>query len=213
MGAGTSLSLGRMLDWLDGQLSTADAAEVAAAVESAVQSGDEETKRTLAWLQAFLSTSQLTPLQTPSAVIRSNLRRMFEEGLSNTEHKFAVTRHIALLANDQAHPLQRVGMRSAVRVDLADPQQIIFTTALADVAVNLSKNQQDISLQGQVFPNAAISSADLTVQLLNQQGSVEITSTTPQGYFIFANLLPDIYQVIVSADQFEIETGPIMIQL
>jgi len=213
MDAETNLSLGRLLDWLDGQLPAADAAATATAVENAIQRGDEDLKRTLAWVRAFLSTSQLTSLQAPSADILNNLRRMFEEGLSNPNRKLAVTRHIAVLAKAQDQHLLRVGMRSAVRADLTNNRQIIYTTELADVAVNVVRRNQDVAIQGQIFPNSMMSSADLTVQLLNQQGNVGITNTTPQGYFIFGNLSPDIYQVIVSADQFEIETGPIMIQL
>jgi len=213
MDAETNLSLGRLLDWLDGQLPAADAAATATAVENAIQRGDEDLKRTLAWVRAFLSTSQLTSLQAPSADILNNLRRMFEEGLSNSNRKLAVSRHIAVLAKAQDQHLLRVGMRSAVRADLTNNRQIIYTTELADVAVNVVRRNQDVAIQGQIFPNSMMSSADLTVQLLNQQGNVGITNTTPQGYFIFGNLSPDIYQVIVSADQFEIETGPIMIQL
>ena len=213
MDAGTNLDLGRLLDWLDGQLPTTEATAVSAAVERAVQAGDEDFKRTLAWLRAFLSTSQLIPLQSPSADTLNNLRRMFEEGWSSKNRKFAVTRHIAVLANEQNQSLQRVGMRSVVQADLANNRQIIYTTELADVAVNIVKHNHDVALQGQIFPNSTMSSADLTVQLLNQNGNVGITGTTPQGYFIFANLSPDVYQVIISADQFEIETGPIMISL
>ena len=213
MDAGTNLDLGRLLDWLDGQLSAAEAAAMAAAVDNAVQAGDEDLKHTLAWVRAFLSTSQLIPLQSPSADTLNNLRRMFEEGLSNANRKIAVTRHIAVLVNDQHQHLQRAGMRSAVQADLANNRQIIYTTELADVAVNVIKHNRDVAIQGQIFPNSAISSADLTVQLLSQDGNVGITSTTAQGYFVFANLSPDVYQVVISADQFEIETGPIMISL
>ena len=69
----THPEFGTLLDWLEGRLEPAAAAEVTAQVAD----GDAQTRRTVDWLRGFLATAAAMPLYEPPPIVAQRLSQHF----------------------------------------------------------------------------------------------------------------------------------------
>ena len=211
MNAGSSeLKLRRILDWLEDRLSK----DEASAIEIAVADGDEELRRSVAWLRAFLIAGEHIPLRSISPTVMGQLKQLFTNRGLQRDMALDLVRYDAILAADSAVGTHHSGARAGVSSSEQDStRQLVYEADPADVVLNVAKHLNEIGIHGQVFPNIAIAPSELTVQLLRREANAGIASPNAQGNFSFINIQPDTYQIIVSADQFEIEIAPIALQL
>ncbi|GAB4424681.1 MAG: hypothetical protein Fur0044_22740 [Anaerolineae bacterium] len=209
MSKSTELSFARLVDWLENRLTEAEAASIAAQVVAA----DEETRAMIAWLQAFTEISATTVLASPPAQVHELLVQHFVDYTQNHPRPDFLQRLIAALTFDsQAQPLaaglRAAGTQAAVR-------QLIYTSDLADVALNIQPRPYDqrLDVNGQIFLSSSASPEVFSVQLL--RGAVEIGLTTSDelGEFSFEAVPTGVYELILSAAEIEILIKPIELSM
>jgi hypothetical protein len=202
-----SLSFERLLDWLEGRLTAAEAATVAAQVAQA----DRETQAALTWLQQFQQISQsgvLTPLPTH---VRAKLFYEFDQWVAErTAPKPAQAagwwRSIKAQLNfDSYNQVALVGVRSAATQTVE--RQLVYNGRIAEIALNIytQQSRQEMALWGQVF---SVTETNLfSVQILQDGMERGLTTTDELGEFAFHALKPGLYDLIVSGDEGEIVIG------
>jgi hypothetical protein len=188
-----------LLDWLEGRLTEADATRVS----EKLAASDVETQNELAWLRALLSVGGDVTLQAPPERIRQELLRRFR-ARDRIQAQTAMS-HIASLSADSK---DRVGVRGSAN----GPRQLVYSSAVADVVVNLQPGVDgSVDLLGQIFPLDADTTTDsgFVVQLLKNGREAGITDASDLGEFSFNNLKRDRYDLIVSHADLEIQLGSI----
>ncbi len=103
-------SFEELLDWIEGRLDTSDAAAMAARVEVA----DEETRRTVAWIERFMEQGRAMPLPTPPPIVRQRLRQVFK---AHSEPPLTVETILTGLVFDSRKGRELVGVRGPASTD------------------------------------------------------------------------------------------------
>ena len=199
------LTFVKLADWVEGQLST----EEATRVEDAVVKAATETQESVAWLRAFQHLTEEFVLDTPPEHVRRALHRRFgaraqatpseETGRDTPPHLIT-----AILSFDSAQAPVPAGARSAI--SQGQERQLVYTSELADVALNVHPRRQNqrLDLMGQVLPLEENASLFYSVQLLGEEAEAGLTVTDELGEFDFEAILPGTYRLIFSSDDVEL---------
>lgn len=194
----------RMLDWLEGRLTENEAAQVAAAIERA----DPAVQDDLHWLRTFLAVSQEIELSSPPAAVHDDLMQRFEEHSRRTQTTSLWQRLMATLTFDSN---LASGLAGARGVTNAGPRQLIYGSDYADIVLNVRQRPEagNFDLMGQVLPHNDDDTPVFTVQLLDGDREIDITSTDELGEFIVSATADAAYALILSADDMEIQIAPL----
>ena len=193
------LTFEQVLDWVEGRLSAAEAADVAAQVAE-----DPAQMETAQWLRAFIRRSSSSGLVAPPERARSSVFKMIA-ARRKPQHS-ALQRVVAALLPASGPRL--AGVRGSQR---ASQRQLTFTAEHADIVVNIQPRARDkqSDIQGQVLPTGNMDAHRLVVQMLRSGAEFGITMTNKLGEFAFESIPPGSYELIVSSDLAEIELAPI----
>lgn len=198
-----------LIDWVEGRLDDDAAEEIA----DYVAKDDETTRADVAWIRAFLAASESMTLERPPARVREVLRRRFESYAETRQSPGFFRRIIATLTFDSGRRPAVAGIRSAATEGMQ--RQFIFTTDIAEVALNVQPRMDDdrIDIVGQVFASDEVALEELSIQLLQEQTGVGLTSADELGEFTLNAVPTGDYKLIVSAEQFEIVLQPVHLQI
>jgi hypothetical protein len=201
-----SISFAQIIDWVEGRLDAEQSAAVARQVEV-----DATLAADVAWLRRFLQVSQSVTLAEPPADLRMQLRARF--AAHKRSQPGLLQRLIAALSFDSGPQPLLTGVRSAAR----SPRQWVFTTQIADIALVLQPRGDDrFDLLGQILPlNAPSAPAPVgeeapiyRVHLLTgsdtETEEVAITESDDLGEFVFPDLAPGGYQLLLHAEDRQI---------
>ena len=199
------IDFSRLVDWMEGRLSAAEARDV----EEQVAVADNATLADVAWLNKFVAATKGTVFEPPPPSVRSTLIARFEayaEGHGRTPGLLKCI--FARLTFDS-------NLRPAVSVRAAGTQgarrQLIYSAEVLDVALNFWPRDRDktLELDGQVFPHDNMDLGSFSVQLLRDEADLAITATDDLGGFAFESIPPDVYTIILSTDQIEVSITPV----
>jgi hypothetical protein len=157
-------SFATLVDWLEGRLDAAEAAQVSAKVGKA----DRRTRAAVHWLQGFLATAQAFPAPEPPPIIRQNLRQHF---LRWRKAQIALRAepdvvHAGLLF-DSRQDLVQTGVRGGQQADGA--YHLAFTTDVADLVIDVQRIGNDrVRLDGQVLPGDPAAAPVFTAEVIGQ---------------------------------------------
>jgi hypothetical protein len=200
MSKSNDLSFARLVDWIEGRLSE----EEAAAVAQQVATADEATQADIAWLRAFAQVSSATVLATPPPEVREVLIRRFQAHTQGRQRPGFLQRFVAALTFDSRGQPAVAGLRTTSAQ--ASVRQLIYTTDIADIALNIQPRLHDehLDINGQIFPNRDTVSDTFSVQLLHDATEVGLTTSDNLGEFTFEAIQTGVYQLLLRTDQIEI---------
>lgn len=189
----------RLVDWVEGRLSEAEAR----AVEERVAAADRATRADVAWLRAFARISEETVIASPPSEVREELIERFEAYAEGKQHPGLLQRLVATLTFD-SNVRPALGLRSAAVPE--SQRQLVYSTEAADIALHVRPRPQDGScdLNGQIFPTDGADSDTFGVQLLEGNSEVATTATNDLGEFTFEAVSPGVYEVLASNERVEI---------
>jgi hypothetical protein len=204
----TSPRFSELLDWLEDKLS-ADEAQVMA---ERLQNANAATQADLAWLRTFLQARQVVKLASPPANIREELKRRFAARAQARQPPDFFRRWLATLTFDSRARLATAGLRSASIEGLH--RQLIYTTQVAEVVLNLQPQSQGqrLNLSGQVFPTTDTPPGAFSLQLFQNNSEVGLAATDDLGEFVFEAIPTGEYELVVSAESFEVVIPSIPLQ-
>ena len=191
------VSFGQLVDWVEGRLPAAEAAQVAAQVAA-----DAGLQADVAWLETFRQISDRTAWEAPPAAVRADLSRQFAAYAAENRAPSWWERLTAVLKFDsQAQPLA-AGIRSAAAAD----RQLIYSTPYADVALTIQQRPatQAFTILGHVLPTAAPAPDIYSVQLRQDDSERGFTAADELGEFVFTDLPGGAYELAIQHDQYEI---------
>jgi len=200
------ISFERLVDWIEGQLSPEESAEVAAIVENA----DAETQDTVTWLRTFNRVSQQTTLLPPDS-LRERLTAHFADWAAERKrNQPGLWQRIqAALTFDSGSQLALAGARNTGLE--TSQRQLIYSSELGDITLFVQERPFDshLNLNGQVFPSGTASGDILTVQLLADGEEVEATLTDDLFEFAFTAVPRQNYILYIRGHQTEIAIDPL----
>lgn len=201
------ISFAKLVDWVDGRLSS----EEEAAVTAYLSTAGADVQATAEWLQQFRQLSQSLQLAEPPAELRDALRDQFTAYVDNVDHD-PFRRFIATLSFDSYEETAVAGIRSAA---LDVERQYVYTTDFADIVLTLRQAQpaHTLTLDGQIFPLESIPLTGTTVQLVQQHQEKAIATSNDLGEFNFHAFSPGIYDIICSSDTLEISLPAVELRI
>lgn len=200
MAESNSLRFSQLLDWLEGKLSD----EEAQAIAEQLQKADETTQADLAWLRVFQRASQAVKFVSPPPEVRDELKRRFAVYAETQRSPDFFRRLLAELTFDSRTQLVVAGLRSAAIE--SQQRQLIYTTEVAEIALNIQRRAQDqrLNITGQVFPTMEVAGDTFSIQLLQDTSQIGLVATDELGEFVFEDVPAGEYEIVVSADQIEV---------
>lgn len=185
-----TLDFAHLLDWLEGRLP----ADQAQAVTQQLAHADQDTLATLAWLRSFQQTSQALVIETPPATLRSTL---IEHFAATRRQPGILRRMVALLSFDSSQQTALLGARGS---NDAKRRQLVFSTELADIAINIMPRaaDQQLELSGQIFKKDNSLSEPLLVKLFQDDALLDSTLIDEYGEFVFPAVTPAHYSITIS---------------
>lgn len=200
---------GQLIDWVDGRLPAAEAAQLAA------QAGqfDDRTRATVAWLRAFAAARQHAGLATPSARARANALRAFGARVGANAIPDLLRRLIATLTPEPKLSGVRAGDAAVSR-----NRRLSYSTTGFDIMLDINERRADglFDIHGQVF--ATSDSASDTVapddgavvaQLLRDDREQALAAANAFGEFVFGPVGAGNYAIVLRTARAEIEVTPV----
>ncbi len=203
----------QLLDWVEGRLSTEEGAQVAAQLAATAHNIATD----MAWLRAFSGLQRDVVLDEPPPQVHSKLLAQFDvhvqkkrTAATGQEGPGLMQRLLATLTFDSGLQPLAVGLRTA---DASDTRQLIFSTAAADVMLNIqTTNAQGVTVNGRILPLTAVQVDAFDVQLLAGETPIASTQSDALGAFVFDGLRPATYQLLLNAESLAITVGPFELQ-
>lgn len=206
MPSSDSLTFSRLLEWLEGRLSSAESQVIADQVAAA----DETVQADVAWVRAFLDLSDTIVWEEPPSTVHTTLLQHFVE-----QHKPVQTapiptipsvplwqRLVAALTFDSHLQVGLAGARGAAQ---PRTRQLIYASALADIAVNLSHQADNtLTIFGQILPTGALMPESCAIQVLQGERPIDLVMADDLGEFAFTGLPAGVYQIAVTGDHFDL---------
>lgn len=192
------LSFAKLVDWIEGRLSLAEAAQVATLVAA-----DAALQADVAWIKTFHQISDRTVWEAPPNDVRAALSRRFVAYAAENRPPTWWERLTAVLKFDsQTQPLA-AGIRAA---GSATDRQLIYSTPYADVALTFQQRPatKAFNILGHVLPTTTPAPDVYSVQLLQDRSERGFTATDEVGEFFFAELPGGEYELAIHNDQVEI---------
>ena len=184
-----------MMDWIEGRLDSRLSDQDAQRLEAALAAASDATQADATWLRAFYKLSASVPFKHLSDGARQKLRTQFEQlqtaqrpesqPLAALSRAFRVW--VASLTLDSwTTPLVGVRHGEGTR----DSRQLIYTTELAEVALNIRPHSQTgaFDLRGQIFASTAMNLQSVSAQLVQNQ-LFRQAYISDLGNFVFGNVL------------------------
>ena len=193
-----------LVDWVEGRLS----AEETRGVEERLATADSETLSDIAWLRKFGAATQEAALESPPAGVRSALVVRFGAYAEGRRTPGFLERAVATLTFDS-------GLRPAVGARSAGGQstrrQLIYSVDALDIAINFWPRARDnnLDLEGQILPRDGLEPESFSVQMLQDETELAMTTTDELGGFSFESIMPGVYTAIFSTDQIEVSIDPV----
>lgn len=131
-----------LLDWLEGRLSTADAARVRAAVDR-----DADAHETAEWLRRFLAVTADVVIADPPPRVHHALLDLFGPHVAKRRPTL-VQRAVAVMQFDSCAPQALAGARGA---NTDDARQLAFAGEGIDVVIDVTGTGRRRQVSGQVF--------------------------------------------------------------
>jgi hypothetical protein len=203
-GARKRVDFSRLVDWVEGRLPENEAREV----EEQVAKADSGTLADVAWLRKFVKATDNTLLESPPQEVRDVLIARFEARAEGRRVPGLLQRVAARLAFD-SDLRPAVGLRS---VDAEHSRrQLIYSTDALDVALNLRLRAPDSKLDvyGQLFPRQDEELELFSVQLVREGTQLALVATDRTGSFVFQEVPPGTYEMVLSSDRIEISIVPV----
>jgi hypothetical protein len=203
-GPGKKIDFSQLADWVEGRL----AEEEARLVDAQVAVADSATLADIVWLQKFVKATEGAILEPPPAEVRNTLVARFEAYAEGRRAPGLLERIVATLTFDSS-------LRPAAGVRTASTQgarrQLIYSADALDLALNfwLRASDNDLDLEGQVFPRDDMELDSFIIQLLRLETEVAITATDEFGSFTFESITPGVYTVIACTDRVEVSITPV----
>ncbi len=195
----------QLLDLVEGQL----APDVATQLRARLAAEDETVLQAdFAWLQQFVALRQSVTLPAPPAAVREQLMAAFRQ---RAQAKKPASRSLwqrleSVLSFDSwagSGGLALAGMRSA---DLNRSRQLVYSTNLADISLDLLARNETHVLNGQVLPLVEMAD-DFVAQLVQNDTEIDIATPDELGEFSFSAVPSGSCQLILSSGQVEIITS------
>lgn len=209
------LTFEQLLDWVEGRLGEQEAATVAAQVAV----GDATVQAEVAWVRAFLHLGDTLIVEDPPEQVHQILQERFAEHWQTRRESAAATNTPAgffqrLRAALTFDSHLQLGLAGARGTESTATRQLIYSTELVDVALNLRHDPttQRVTLLGQILPTTDPVPLDLaafSIQLLQDEAEVDITLADTLGEFTFTNLTLGVYDLSLSTDQLDLLLSPI----
>ena len=198
------IDFSRLVDWVEGRLS----AEEARAVEEQVAAADSATLADIAWLHKFGAATEGVTLESPPSEVRSALVARFEAHAEGRRMPGFFERAVAMLTFDSG-PRPAVGARSVGGQGIR--RQLIYSVDAMDVALNFWPRARDknLDIEGQILPHDDQELESFSVQLVQDETELAMTTTDELGGFAFEAILPGVYTAILSTDQIEVLLDPV----
>ena len=192
-------SFEQLIDWFEGRLSEEEARLVAAQVEAA----GEAVQADVAWLRRFHQASQTIVLAEPPAAVSERLERRFAAYARHRRRPSLWQRLVASLSFD-SHAELAAGIRTVTAPE--NQRQLVYATDLATVVLTLQRRSHDrrFDLLGQVLPTHEREADLVRVLLLRGKDEFDSTITDDLGEFTLTALPADVYDLVLSSDQYEI---------
>ena len=190
-----------LLDWLEGRLDGAQAAQVSAQVAE----GDNRTRTTVRWLQGFLATARRFPAPEPPPIIRQHLRQHFRRWCTARAAMRAEPRRVdATLLFDSRQDLVLAGFRGGDETE--DAYNLAFTTDVGDLVVDVRRvGNGQLRLDGQVLLGDAAAAPVFSADVAGPGYAVRTVDGDELGRFT----LP---QVPSGRCRLEVSNGEIILQ-
>lgn len=203
------LTIERLLDWLEGRLSS----EASQAISAQVAAADETVQADVTWLRAFLRLSDIVVLEDPPPTVHAALVQRFAEqrqnslptgtqGVTQGEPSLGFWQRIIATLTFDSH--LQPGLAGARGAEQPRTRQLIYNSAVADIALNLYQEANTLTILGQILPTGALAPENCAVQVLRNERSVGLVLADALGEFSFKGLPPGDYQLTVTGDQFDL---------
>ena len=142
----------QLIDWIEGRLSPTDAS----IVEQQVANAGAKTTADVAWIRAFVRAGDEIVLDEPPAELRSALRASFDayadKKVAERERAGSpnlLNRLVAALTFDSGLQLGLAGARGS---ELTGVRQLIYTTDLLELSLNIQHRTDGVHIDGQILP-------------------------------------------------------------
>ena len=200
------MSIARLVDWVEGTLSTEEAAEVESLAES-----DGDTRLALLCVQRFLAAAEEVHEVAPPPELREALLELFRPSPSRAAGPRLIQRIVAVLTSDSWAGLTPVGVRGETA---APERHLAFSSEATDLVLDISPAPRGrFRIDGQVLPNTAVPDTEsddiFYVQVLADDFEAAITLCDEIGEFTFEDLAPGTYRLVVGTDRAEIIVEPV----
>jgi hypothetical protein len=202
-------SFSELLDWLEGRLSPDEAGAVAERLHAA----DAATQSDLDWLRLFLQARQSIQFASPPPSVRETLKKRFAAYVEARHPPGLFQRWLATLTFDSLVQPVTAGFRSAA--EEGQRRQLIYTTEAAEIALNIHSNLpgKNLIVTGQIFPTTDTPMHAFSIQLLRDSREVDLAATDELGEFTFSELQAGEYQMVVSAEHYEMVIPSVPLQI
>jgi hypothetical protein len=202
------IAFSQLVDWVEGRLPEREAR----AVEEQMAVADSATLADVAWLRKFVRATEARALESPPEEVRSELIARFEAHVQGRQPPGLLKRVVATLTFDD-------GLRPAMGVRSVGAQgarrQLVYSADALDVALNLLPRTRDkkFDLNGQVLSHDDAEFRSFSVQLLQREAELAITTTDELGGFVFESIPPGVYEIILSSERVEVSITPVDLNL
>lgn len=192
-----------LTDYFSGQLAPEKARQVAAWIAENPEEAD------VTWLRAFHDVSEQVVFPALTESTHRDLLALFEQKKPVQEKRpLSFQRLIAALTFD-SHSAMLPAMRTAQMA----ARQLMFSSELVDVALDVMLISDTFTLSGQLLFNADARSSICTVTLLQDGHVLGEVQTDDLGEFVFSGIKPGTCQLILNHDQFELVIDPLVLQI
>lgn len=193
-----SLTFEQLLDWIDGRLPAAEAADVAAQVARA---GDD-VQAVVAWLRSFDAARRDLLLLAPPPAVRRVLDERFAAFAAARRPPAFWQRLTARLTYDSHAQPAPAGAR---HLAAAAARQLVYASEFGDIVLNVRQPTAEplFDVAGQILSAGELDLADFVVQL--QQDGLErgLTAADELGEFAFTAVSPGRYDLVISGSHAE----------
>lgn len=209
-----SLTFDRLLDWLEGRFASAESQAIADQVAAA----DETVQADVAWLRAFLDLNDTIVWEAPPPTVQTALLQHFVKQHKPTQPaSLPVTpavplwqRLVAALTFDSHLQAGLAGARGA---DQPRTRQLIYSSVVADIAVNLARRADNTwTILGQILPTGALTPESCAVQVLQGERAIDLVMADDLGEFAFTGLPTGDYGLAVAGEHFELTIAPLSLE-
>ena len=199
------IRFGEIVDWVEGNLDP----DHARRLEKRLAAAAPNHRSDAGWLRALDQAKSQVILETAPDVTRHALRSRFRDFHASRERFAGLRICLATLQFDSRATPALAGIRSPGL--LAEPQHLIYNTEVADIAVDVHRRGPGgrLDVMGQLFPNTGRSPSAFRVQLARGAESMGVRDTDDLGEFLFPDVLPGDYHMILSTGDLGILVTPV----